>query len=74
MNNSTLKQLLLEYSRKRNKEIADANIKKEKIQELYDIYNPVLLFLKSQISLLSIFLNFGYKLNLFALYLRSSFC
>ena len=30
MNNSTLKQLLLEYSRKRNKEIADANIKKEK--------------------------------------------
>ena len=53
---------------------ADANIKKEKIQELYDIYNPVLLFLKSQISLLSIFLNFGYKLNLFALYLRSSFC
>ena len=33
MNNSTLKQLLLEYSRKRNKEIADANIKKEKIYQ-----------------------------------------
>ena len=30
MNNSTLKQLLLEYSRKRNKEIVEANIKKEK--------------------------------------------
>ena len=30
MNNSTLRQLLLEYSRKRNKEIVEANIKKEK--------------------------------------------
>ena len=33
MNNSTLKQLLLEYSRKRNKEIVEANIKKEKIYQ-----------------------------------------
>ena len=31
MNNSTLKQLLTEYSAKRNRELAEANIKKEKI-------------------------------------------
>ena len=50
MNNSTLKQLLLEYSRKRNKEIADANIKKEKIYQ----ENPRLQEIDDELSKFSI--------------------
>ena len=50
MNNSTLKQLLLEYSRKRNKEIANANIKKEKIYQ----ENPRLQEIDDELSKFSI--------------------
>ena len=50
MNNSTLKQLLLEYSRKRNKEIAEANIKKEKIYQ----ENPRLQEIDDELSKFSI--------------------
>lgn len=50
MNNSTLKQLLLEYSRKRNKEIVEANIKKEKIYQ----ENPRLQEIDDELSKFSI--------------------
>ena len=50
MNNSTLKQLLTEYSAKRNRELAEANIKKEKIYK----ENPRLQEIDDELSKFSI--------------------
>ena len=50
MNNSTLKQLLTEYSAKRNRELAEANIKKEKVYK----ENPRLQEIDDELSKFSI--------------------